>query len=110
MSALARTRKKYEYLYLGPDKTDKSPSVGFVSSSAGVSENSNPRPERHREALERLSADPTLTHVWKVDPDLHPEYVVVTVAIRGVGTAELSIPKGRYNPETFLLLTEKWAR
>ena len=46
--------------------------------------------------------DQPRSHYWKTFAEAHPEFVLLTFAIRGMGTGELSIPREKYDP--FLLM------
>lgn len=66
------------------------------------------RDARRRCVLERLIAAPkTVTHVYETDDAAHPEYVVLTLAIRDVGTCELSIPRERYDGFKLIEIIER---
>lgn len=52
---------------------------------------------RRQRALAKLAAEPGKRRVAIFDPDADRAFVVCTVAIRGVGTCEMRIPRDRYN-------------
>jgi hypothetical protein len=57
---------------------------------------------RRQKVLRKLAAEPDKQRVAIFDPNCAPDAVICTVAIRGVGTFEMQIPKDRYDP--FLVL------
>jgi hypothetical protein len=96
-------------------KTCKSPSAG----SAGSENTQNPaeaayielagerlaaaREERRRAILEKLSAAPQgVRYALLTDDHAHTDYIVLSLAVRDIGTCELSIPRECYNPVRLL--------
>jgi hypothetical protein len=57
---------------------------------------------RRQRALEKLAESPDRTRTAIFDIDADPSVVICTVAIRGVGTCELQIPRERYDPWAIL--------
>jgi hypothetical protein len=57
---------------------------------------------RRRQALKMLSDDPKLSRACVVDPDSAPGQVVVMLAIRGIGTCDLEIPRDLWDPFLFM--------
>jgi hypothetical protein len=118
MSALDRVRAKYKSAIQETAKTDKSPSVSFVSPQDEEIESSGStltvldpmrtqrameRIERRRAALlARLKAHPDVPRVWLTDDKGDPDYVILALAIRDVGMCELSIPRESYDAFTVL--------
>jgi hypothetical protein len=114
MSALDRVRAKYKSAIRGTDRTDKSPSVSsvgpqneqiesngstLIALDPAVTRRAMERIERRRAALlARLEANPDTPRVWLTDDKGDREYVILAIAIRDVGTCELSIPRDRYDP------------
>lgn len=65
-----------------------------------------------REALRarawaELDANPALEQSWIVDDSSDAEFVVLAVAIRGTGAAELSIERDRFDSIQFVTVTGK---
>lgn len=66
----------------------------------------NPGMERRRRAVLRMLRDnPEVERAWMADGDLDP--VRVALAVRGVGTCELTIAAGRWDEFRFLELLER---
>lgn len=64
-----------------------------------------PASERRRQrVLAMLDARPELTRAMVTDDESEPDQVVITVAIRGVGTADIRVPKDSYDPFRLLEL------
>ncbi len=113
MNALQRARAKYERrpepapadsenLVPWTAKTDKGPSVSSVSPQDqvfGIVERLEElRAARGQRVLAMLAAAPeSQTHFWVADDKAHPEFIVLLLAIRDVGTCELSIPREKYD-------------
>ena len=57
---------------------------------------------RRQRVLDMLSKNPTARYAILTDTESEPEAVLLTLAIRGKATCELTIPKAKYDP--FLLL------
>ena len=56
------------------------------------------RERRRQRVLAMLTEAPeSMRYAWLTDTSSHPDYVIVELAIRGVGTCELSILKDRYD-------------
>ena len=53
---------------------------------------------RRQRVLAKLKAEPDKKRVAIFDPDADRDFVICTLAIRGVGTCELRIPRDRYDP------------
>lgn len=62
---------------------------------------------RRGKVLARLNADANLNRVFDVDSNSETDYVIVTVAIRNIGTCEYAIPRAKFEPWQFLELYEK---
>ena len=61
------------------------------------------RESRRQKVLQIMAEDDQpRKYYWATDDQAHPEFVFLTLAIRDVGTCELSIPKEKYDP--FLLM------
>ena len=61
------------------------------------------RTRKHQEArrqrvLDQLAADPTLSYAYEIDAGSHPNFIIMAVAIRDVGSFELSINRERFDP------------
>jgi len=66
------------------------------------------REDRRQRVLEMLAdAPPEASYAYLTDDKSHPEYVILALAIRGVGTCELSIPRDRYDPFLLMEMLEK---
>lgn len=59
---------------------------------AGVS-----RETRRQAVLAMLEENPHVRYAWLTDTDEDHDYVVVALAVRGVASCELSIPRDRYD-------------
>jgi hypothetical protein len=126
MSILSRVREKFKTPVSGTSRTSKSPSAGSAGSSHRDSETRGTPSAgsagllpKHSEALEAevdvfLSAvqesarDDVLSQL-ALNPAVQRAFVnrferdgtmIVTLAIRGVGTGELKIPADRFNQDT----------
>lgn len=55
------------------------------------------REERRRQVLAMLERDPGIRYGWLTDDKCHREHVIVALAIRDIGTCELSIERPRYD-------------
>ena len=53
---------------------------------------------RRQRVLAKLKAEPDKKRVAIFGPDADRDFVICTLAIRGVGTCELRIPRDRYDP------------
>ena len=49
-------------------------------------------------------------YYWATDDKAHPEFVFLTLAIRDVGTCEMSIPKEKYDPFLLMEILDKQTR
>ncbi len=60
--------------------------------------------ELRRAAVLKMMAedDQPRKYYWVTDDKAHPEFVFLTLAIRDIGTCEMSMPKEKYDP--FLLM------
>ena len=65
------------------------------------------RETRQAKVLAKLDADSTLNGAYNVDSECGLDQVIVTIAVRGVATYELAIPRAKYDPWQFLELYEK---
>ena len=128
MSLLDQVREKYKTPREGAARTDESSSVSFVSPRNRGSESFEPanapkntmdfdrekirrdskrraeeRRKRFESVLDMMAEDDQLRkYYWATDDKAHPEFVILTLAIRDVGSCEMSIPKEKYDP--FLLM------
>jgi hypothetical protein len=64
---------------------------------------------RRREVLDMLAENLGITHALTSDDETDPEYVIITLAIRGKATCDLRIPKARYDGLKVLDLIEQYA-
>ena len=109
MTALDRVRERFKTAMSGTSKASKSPSAGFAGTrdrhfksceppSAGSAGSPLPTDSeaaaRHNEVLKRLEASPNIARAFGATPQEDGSYLV-TVAVRGVATGELSVPAGR---------------
>jgi hypothetical protein len=62
---------------------------------------------KRREVLSMLAENPGITHAIISDDETDPEYVIITLAIRGQATCDLRIPKARYDGLKVLDLIEQ---
>lgn len=76
-----------------PNTVPTKPTKGFMSAMK----------QRRLNLLHQMANDrQAKKYYWLTDIDSDPDYVIVALAVRGVATCELLIPKDRYDP--FLLL------
>jgi hypothetical protein len=112
MSALDRVRAKFKMPIQATAKTDKSPSVGSVGSSHRQinycdGQLTPVQESARREVLAQLAADPEVQRAFC--NRFENGALIVTLAIRGIGTCELLIPAERFNAgklENFSALLE----
>lgn len=127
MSALDRVRDRYRTsaepvrensnaLDSEPAESAKSPSGGFgrsqdkqsgihapaetaISDPTGVRRIANRRSDARRAKLLAMMAEApeSRTHFYLTDDKADPDFVILALAIRHVGTCELSIPRERYD-------------
>jgi hypothetical protein len=62
---------------------------------------------RRRAVLAMLAANLNLTYAITTDDECASEFVLLTLAIRGKATAELQIPKAKYNGLAILQMIEQ---
>jgi hypothetical protein len=130
MSVLDRVREKYgtpransENLQSGTCKASKSPSAGSAGSQVRDSEiftaplidleatrraiarRAEARARRHRRVLADLAANPALTHAWLATEN--GDHVILTVAVRGIGSAELTCDAEGWDPLQFVAVTRQ---
>ena len=67
----------------------------------------DPAETRRREVLNMLAENPGITYAFASDDQIDPEYVIITLAIRGQATCDLRIPKARYDGFKVLDLIEQ---
>ena len=112
MSALDRVRARFKMPIQATDRTDKTPSVGSVGASHRQINSCDgqltPVQEAaRREVLARLAADPAVQRAFCTR--FEHDSLIVTLALRGIGTCELLIPAERFNAgklESFAVLLE----
>jgi hypothetical protein len=68
--------------------------VAFLNAEAA---NTDPAERRRCEVLAMLEGSPRITHAFVTDEQAEPDYVILTVGIRGVGTWDLRIPREKYD-------------
>ncbi len=117
MSALHTAKKKFRS---GPpanlaNSAKAAPDIRNIRNirkGSGVKKTSEVTPRaaraRRRNALRAMMAEAseTQTHFCLTDDKAHSDYVVVALAIRDVGTCELSIPRERYDGFKLLEILE----
>jgi hypothetical protein len=54
-----------------------------------------------------LAQEPGLQYAIVTDTEAKPDAVILTLAVRGMATCELRIPRGRYDALALLELIEK---
>ena len=73
-----------------------------IVADLGVQQAAERARERHesrrQRVLDQLGADPTLTYAYEIDAASHPNYIIMAMAIRDVGSFELSIDRERFDP------------
>ena len=62
---------------------------------------------RRNKVLAMLEENPTIRRAFLTDTNAYPDHVVLTLAIRGVGSCELLIPNRKYDPFLTLELIMK---
>ena len=67
------------------------------------------REERRAKVLAILSNDPETPRAIIADTNADPDNVILTIAIRDQCSYEMTIPKAKYDPFTFLELINKGA-
>ena len=78
--------------------------VAFLNAEAV---NNDPAERRRCEVLAMLEANPRITHAIVTDDEAEADCVIVTVAIRGIGTCDLRIPREKYDGLAVLQLIEE---
>lgn len=63
--------------------------------------------DRRQKVLAMLVERPELTRAIHTDTEADPVNVILTIAVRGVATGELLIPKARYQPWQLLALVDR---
>jgi hypothetical protein len=104
MSALAELRRKIGRAIVATSATSatQAPVCSKSSKSSSDDAPANTRAEyRRRRALRLLYRDATRKYAYVADTS--GEAVVLTIAVRGVGTSEVSIPHESYDPFAILL-------
>ena len=68
--------------------------------------------ELRREVVLKMMAedDQPRKYYWATDDKAHPEFVFLTLAIRDVGTCEMSMPKEKYDPFLLMEILDKQTR
>lgn len=61
---------------------------------------------RRRQALRLLAENPEKNRAYIVDPDSDPDRILVLLALRGVGSCDLEIPRDRWDPFLFMKFLE----
>ena len=59
---------------------------------------------RRQKVLAVLDAKPGITRAMVTDDEAEPDFVIITVAIRDVGTADIKVPRKSYDPFAMLEL------
>ena len=59
---------------------------------------------RRQRVLAALDAKPGITRALVTDDEAEPDFVIITVAIRDVGTADIRVPRESYDPFRLLEL------
>lgn len=60
--------------------------------------------DRRQRVLAALDAKPGITRAMVTDDEAEPDFVIITVAVRGVGTADIKVPRESYDPFRLLEL------
>ncbi len=69
-----------------------------------LDEEEEAREDRRAHALDMLADSPGVTRVVHTDINTDPNYVILTIAIRGKGVFEMQISKEKYRPFDLLAL------
>lgn len=80
------------------------------ASNGGRSDRAKARGPTRQGARHARSSSGDRPIAWHTDDRADPHYVVVALAIRGVGTCELSIAKDRYDPGKLLEIIDGAAK
>lgn len=97
------------------DKPVSVPSVAKVASVAVAKQKPNKTAlpedtkleERRLKVLKMLEDNPTTQRAFVTDTESDPDSVIIAFAIRNVGTCELLIPQGKYDPFAVLEVIQK---
>lgn len=65
------------------------------------------REERRLKVLKMLEDRPEIQRAFVTDTESDPDSVIIAFAIRNVGTCELLIPQGKYDPFAVLEVIQK---
>jgi hypothetical protein len=104
-----------------PTKLTEGPSVGFVGAKDShfpEIEDHEQRPNadtlpdpaaelRRQRVIAMLVEKPSVRYAVLVEEGVDPDAVILTLAIRGVATCELRIPRQKYDPYLLLQLIEQ---
>ena len=63
--------------------------------------------QRREKVLKMLEERPEIQRAFVTDTEADPDNVIITLAIRDVGTCELLIPQSKYDPFLLLELIQK---
>lgn len=88
---------------LEAERAVTAPAVVHETTATAACDPAADRTRRRRAVLDMLAAKPALRYAWLTEPDRHGDYVVA-LAIRDVGTCELSIERECYDPFRLLEL------
>jgi hypothetical protein len=64
---------------------------------------------RRARVIAMLAAHPEVRYAVATETEIDPDSVIVTIAIRGVATCELHVPRGKWDGTLFLDLLERHA-
>jgi TubC N-terminal docking domain len=88
-------------------RTHKPELLEFLTANACDEPLSDPAMEARRQrVLAMLDNNPGIKRAILTDTEADPESVIVTIGLRDQATAELAIPKARYDPFLILRLVE----
>ena len=87
-------------------KTHKTELLVYLTKDA-ANQITDPAEKKRRKVLSMLADNPDITDAFTSDDQTDPEYVIITLAIRGQATCDLRIPKDRYDGPKMLELIEQ---
>ena len=95
----------------GANKPNSTNIVSQVPRMARPSAAAVQRTARRQRVLQMMAEDDQpRKYYWATDDQAHPEFVFLTLAIRDIGTCEMSIPKEKYDPFLLMEMLDKQTR
>ncbi len=95
----------------GANKPNSTNIVSQAASGGQLTAATLQREARRQKVLQMMAEDDQpRKYYWATDDKAHPEFVILTLAIRDVGTCEMSIPKEKYDPFLLMEILDKQTR